>query len=117
MEVLGRRPKAGIWCEETRRSWRAMIEALEVAMIEERLRNIEDKRTKVLDSTVCIRLERAPRRTLRKFRAMSYVMRDLRILYVLSVSKIRRLFVQSRNVHDEHHGQCDLRYAYSKIPK
>ena len=43
MEVLGRRSKAGIWCEETRRSSRAVRGASDVAIINERWRNAEDK--------------------------------------------------------------------------
>ena len=47
MEVLGRRSKAGIWCEETRRSWRTVRGALDGVITDKSLKNAEDECIKV----------------------------------------------------------------------
>lgn len=71
MEVLGRRSKAGIWCEEIRRSCRAVRGALDAAIIDKKLRNAEDERIKVSESKSVHRVRTCPETDVEVFRAIT----------------------------------------------
>lgn len=78
MEVLGVRSKAGIWCEDTRRSLRAVRGALDVAIIDKDFINAKAERIQVSKWRGCRSLGRASRRRLSG--AMNYVISKMKIL-------------------------------------